>query len=109
MTGERANRAHLLTATTAENVAGFFAAGYFVTVSERLLTEPEQLGRKGQGERAGFVIKTISPAVTSQRTLMGRYSPGNLGCVDISGVLGSVAKSTPQLLSAALGLIKASD
>ena len=31
-----------------------------MTVSERLLTEPEQLGRKGQGERAGFVIKMIS-------------------------------------------------
>jgi hypothetical protein len=82
-------------------VAGFFAAGCFVTVSERLLTEPEQLGRKGQGERAGFVIKTISPAVTPQRTLLGRYSPGNLGCVDISGVLGSAAKSKYRLFAVA--------
>jgi hypothetical protein len=56
-TGERANRAHLLTATTAQNVAGFFAAGYFVTVFERLLTEPEQLGRKGRGSVPVLLLK----------------------------------------------------
>ena len=70
-TGERANRALLLTATTAQNVAGFSTAGYFVTVFERLLTEPEQLGRRGQGGRSGFVIKVIPASRNSPKNATG--------------------------------------
>jgi len=66
-------------------VAGFFTAGFFVTVSERLLTEPEQLGRKGRGSVPALLSKRFPPAVTSRRTLLLRDSPENHGCVATSG------------------------
>lgn len=72
-------------------MAGFFAAGYFVTVSECLLTEPEQLDREGQGERAGFVIKAISAGRDSAKKATGSLfarKPRMLRCFWGSGLGG---------------------